>query len=119
MSVEKLHTESMNTKFTITLALVAGFIGGLASRYSAPASVHAQAPAVPQEIRAHKFVLVDETGVARGVFGIETNGTAEIEISDSKGRVLAPLFDPWMHPSSGISGAINGPKKPTLLPIKP
>jgi len=68
----------MNTKFAITLALAAGFIGGLASRYSGPARVFAQAPASPQEIRAQKFVLVDETGVARGVFGIEKNGTPQI-----------------------------------------
>jgi hypothetical protein len=71
----------MNGKFSITLALAAGFIGGVASHYLMPTPVHAQAetPAL-QEIRAHKFVLVDEHGVARGVFGFQNDGSPNIEL---------------------------------------
>lgn len=110
----------MNTKFTIALALAAGFIGGDASRYFEPAPVFAQAPAAPQEIRAQKFVLVDETGAARGVFGIEENGTPQIEVIGDKGHVFASLFRSWsmVHGLMGESGS-HGPRNPTLLPIKP
>jgi hypothetical protein len=85
----------MVTKFTLFLAMAAGFIGGLASRYAGSPVVYAQAPAVPQEIRAQRFVLIDETGVALGVFGIEKNGGPEIEVMDSKGRVYALVFRLW------------------------
>jgi len=110
----------MNCKFTITLALVAGFIGGMASRYLGPAPVYAQTPTVPQEIRAHKFVLVDEGGVARGAFGIEANGAPQIEVSDGKGRgVLVYVPEGWSAVHGFFGRGFTGPKKPTLLPIKP
>jgi hypothetical protein len=71
----------MNSKFSIAFALSAGFIGGIASHYLMPMPVHAQAETpAPQEIRAHKFVLVDEQGVARGVFGFYDNGNPNIEL---------------------------------------
>jgi len=109
----------MTTKVTIPLALTFGFIGGFASRYYGPAPVHAQAPVVSQEIRAHKFILVDEAGNARGAFGIETNGAPEIEVSDSKGRVMVYSAKAWMAVHGIFAGGISGPKKPTLLPSKP
>lgn len=77
------------------LGLAAGFIGGLTSRYSGPMRVFAQASASPQEIRAQKFVLVDEAGVARVVFGLENNGTPQIEINGYKGHIYATVFRPW------------------------
>lgn len=70
----------MSTKFTIALAITSGLAGGLASRYVGTTPVHAQAPAIPQEIRAQKFVLVDEAGVAQGAFGIETNGHPRLRL---------------------------------------
>jgi hypothetical protein len=88
----RLDTEHMSTRFTITLALAAGFMGGLATRYLRPTPVYAQAPAAPQEVRAQKFVLVDENGIARGVFGIEVNGTPAIEMIDANGDVFAAEF---------------------------
>jgi hypothetical protein len=60
---------------TITLALAAGFLGGLTSRYDGPTPVYAQLPASSPEVRAQKFVLVDPNGVARGVFGIESRSS--------------------------------------------
>lgn len=109
----------MNTKLTVTLALAAGFIGGLASRSYGPAPVHAQAPA-PHEIQAQKFVLVDETGLARGVFGIEENGTPQIEVIGHKGHVYASVFRSWsMVHGLMAESASPGPKKPTLLLTKP
>lgn len=124
-----MHTEYMSTKFTIMLALAAGFIGGLISRYSGPTSVYAQAPTSQQEIRAQKFILVDETGVVRGVFGIEKNekndknGEPAIEILDSNGDVFAPVFRKWSD-AYGAAFAygvlpLRPRKHPTLLPTKP
>jgi hypothetical protein len=94
--------------------------GGVAPRYAGPSVVYAQVPAAPQEIRAQKFVLVDEAGVARGVFGVETNGSPELEVMDSKGHVFACEFVPWdrVHGWSSESWS-PGPKKQTSLPIKP
>ena len=77
----------MNSKFTLLLAAAAGFAGGFVSRYASPAPVHAQAPAVQQEVRAQKFVLMDQGGLPRGAFGIETDGTVQIEVTDNKGRL--------------------------------
>ena len=107
----------MSTKLTVTIALAAGFIGGLASRYYGTAPAYAQSPASPEEMRAQKFVLVDETGKARGVFGIEGNGAPEIV--DSKGHVFASKFEKWRYAEGTLTTSIPGPKKPTLLPIKP
>jgi len=90
----------MKSRFTTVLALAAGFTGGLASRYIEPLPVSANAPATLQEIRAQKFILVDETGLPRAVFGIEENGSPEVEVIDSKGRVSACWFRPWKSPSS-------------------
>jgi hypothetical protein len=112
----------MNNKLTVTLGLAAGFIGGFASHYYVPAQVYAQAPTVPQEIRAHKFVLVDETGVARGIFGIETNGTPEIEVSTPKSqgyRIWGYQATDWGHMHGFAAGQVKGPEKPSLLPTKP
>jgi hypothetical protein len=77
----------MSPKTTIALALAAGFIGGIASQRIVPAPVWAQEQAsVPQEIRAHKFVLVDEAGVSRGVFGFDKYQRPNIELMDTKGQ---------------------------------
>ena len=54
-------------KTTILVALVAGLVGGVISRYAAPAPVHAQqaqaqSPA-PLELRAQRFALVNPKAV--------------------------------------------------------
>jgi len=41
-------------------------------------------------MRAQKFVLIDESGKARGVFGIEREGAPVIEIIDSTVTSLPP-----------------------------
>jgi hypothetical protein len=76
----------MSNKITIAVALVAGLLGGMMSHV--PTSLHAQTPApTAVEIRAQKFVLVDENGAARGAFRIETDGTVQIEVTDQKGKL--------------------------------
>ena len=65
-------------RLNIALALAAGFLGGLASRYVVPLSVSAQAQTRtpnrvpdPLEVRGQSFVLTDSQGN-----GIATFGTA-------------------------------------------
>lgn len=48
----------MHRKLTLPLAIAAGLLGGLLSRYIAPLPVSAQTTPL-QELRAQSFVLVD------------------------------------------------------------
>ncbi|HEY6328510.1 MAG TPA: hypothetical protein VI756_04165 [Blastocatellia bacterium] len=116
----------MKAKYSIVLALIAGFAGGFASNHLTPGRAYAKndsgAPSVnaggqvapPAEISAHKFVLVDENGLACGVFGVESNGAPVIEITDSKRRVYVTEWDRPGH--TIILGGPNCPRHPTLLP---
>lgn len=83
--------------------------------------MHAQAQIAPSEIRAQNFVLVNEACVAHGAFGIETNGTPELEVIDAKGRVFAAEFKGWseIHGFFDAGTGMPGPKKPTLRAITP
>jgi hypothetical protein len=62
----------MKSNSNLVLALGAGLLGGLVSRYEAPVPVFAQtrpAPAPePREIRAQSFVLTDDQGEIVGTF---------------------------------------------------
>jgi len=79
----------MNRKVNITLALVAGLLGGLASRYLTPTPVLAQAQApVPKEIRAQRFVIVNERGVPLGMFGFDRDGVPMVKLIDEGGRTI-------------------------------
>jgi hypothetical protein len=61
----------MSTRTTLTLAVAAGFIGGIASQHLALTPVLAKEPATAaKEIRAETFVIVDANGLPRGAFGI-------------------------------------------------
>jgi len=81
----------MRNKITTVFALVAGFLGGVLSHYLfLPATVQAQAQA-PTEIRARKFVLVDENGTPRGVFGFQSNGNPEIQVRFDKPKGILKL----------------------------
>ena len=51
----------------ILIALAAGFLGGLCSRYALPPSVSA-APPAPREIRAQRVIITDQTGNAIATF---------------------------------------------------
>jgi hypothetical protein len=83
------NNQGVNARTTLTLAVAAGFFGGVLSQHVAPAPVLAQAstPAT-KEIRAERFVIVDERGVPRGAFGMDSKGEwPEIEIRDEKGHI--------------------------------
>ncbi len=107
----------MRTNLTIALAMAAGFLGGLVSRYWMPAPVYAQTQTpAPAEILARKFVVVDENGKPRGVFGIEANGAPVIEIANGQGHVFVTR---WYGAGPGWFDAHTppfGPHRATLLP---
>ena len=88
----------MGTKTTIALAIAAGFVGGIASQRILPTPVRAQEQvSVPQEIRAHKFVLVNDAGIDLGVFGIKVykgDEYAGLEMMDTKGYLAGPRMWP-------------------------
>jgi hypothetical protein len=80
----------MSTRTTLILAIAAGFFGGIVSQHIAltPVFAQAQTPAT-HEIRAERFVVVDENGLPRGAFGIDSkSGWPEIEAKGEKGRLI-------------------------------
>jgi hypothetical protein len=80
----------MSNKTTIALALLAGFIGGMISHV--PTLVYAQTtPSAPPEIRAQKFVLVDENGTPRGVFGFQSDGVPELQVRNKNPKGFAKI----------------------------
>jgi len=68
----------MNRKLNLSLALAAGLLGGLLSRYVTPWPVLAQAgPA--KELRAQSFVLVDDKNNVVGTFTASTPGPKPVQ----------------------------------------
>ena len=79
----------MNRFVTIAVALTAGMLGGLASRYLSPAVVYAQVPSqAPKELRAQSFVLVNAQGVPLGVMGIDPQGWPMITLKNETGTTI-------------------------------
>jgi hypothetical protein len=79
----------MNRTMNVTLALAAGLLGGLISRYLAPAPVFAQAPApASREVRAQSFILVNKQGKPLGRIGFDSDGLPVITLVDEEGRTL-------------------------------
>ena len=85
----------MTRKLNGGLALAAGLLGGMLSHYVTPALVHAQAPEpqpkpeiVPQEVKAHSFVLVNDANKPSGVIGFDKDGNAYLTLLDKTDRVI-------------------------------
>jgi hypothetical protein len=69
----------MNRNLTLVIALTAGLLGGVLSRYLALPSVHAQAPAPnPVEVRAQSFSLTDDQGSVVGTFMVRDDAARVI-----------------------------------------
>lgn len=67
----------MNRKLNLGLSIAAGMLGGFLSHYISPDLVHAQTqPPPPKEIRAQRFVLVNDNGSPAGLFGFDQDGQA-------------------------------------------
>lgn len=78
----------MNQKLAIALCVISGFCGSLFTLVSAD-RVHAQEKEnVEQVIKAEKFVLVNPDGSTAGTLGLDSNGSPEITLMDSAGKVV-------------------------------
>jgi hypothetical protein len=85
-------------KPTLILSLAAGLLGGVLSHYALVApSVHAQAQAPPQAIRAQSFVLMNEQGEIGGTFRFDDQGWPVIQLFQN-GREVARLGGPFIRP---------------------
>ena len=78
----------MNRKTNLILALAAGLLGGLLSRYMNPIPAYAQTQSAPKEIRAQSFVLINEQGTPLGLLGFDPNGVPIIKLLDERGRTI-------------------------------
>jgi hypothetical protein len=97
----------MNKTLTVALALAAGLLGGLLTRYIAPLATFAQNQSpITKEIRAQSFTLVDSSDRTLGVFTAEPSKAINpypggltpmrIVLRDSNGREI------WSAGGSGI-----------------
>lgn len=83
------YDRGMNRSLTLVLALAAGILGGLASRYLTPVVVFAQTPTpAPKEIRAQSFVLVNAQGVPMGLMGTDPPGGPIIILKNENGTTI-------------------------------
>ena len=98
---------------TLTLALVAGFLGSSIARYMVPTAVFAEERTTnPEEIRAQRFTLVDENGKTRGVFAIAPDPTNDAN-GKAGGVAIIRLYD-----GSGREVFSAGPAEPRLIDQK-
>jgi hypothetical protein len=86
----------MNKTLTVTLALVAGLVGGLLTRYIVPPVALAQNQAqITKEIRAQSFTLVDPSDHTVGTFSYEPDSSSSLG-NDPRALTLAirPMTPP-------------------------
>ena len=94
----------MNIRATVVLAFAAGLTGGVVSQPIINTSVYAMPISATKEIRAEKFVLVDNNGSPWGAFGIGAkDGWPTLEVKGKNGRLYRVLLDDasfgWGKPS--------------------
>jgi len=77
----------MNRAFTLSLALTAGLLGGVLSRFVMPVPVLAQT-ASPKEIKAQSFVLVDGKDNIVGTFKASADRIPTVVLLDRSGREI-------------------------------
>src|SRR4029077_1093047 len=95
----------MNKTLSVTLALVAGLLGGLLTRYIAPPAAFAQNQApVTTEIRAQSFTLVDPADRTVGTFRVEgvpgSDWNRRIVLRDSNGHEIWSAGESAIRPVS-------------------
>jgi len=91
----------MSSKFTITLSLAAGLLGGIFSHYLSPQVTHAQSQApVPKMVQAQSFVLMNEAGKPAGILAIDKDGKPNLKLFDgdqliwsARGAVIHPATE--------------------------
>jgi hypothetical protein len=99
----------------VVLALAAGLVGGLVSRYVAPTVALAQAQPAPKELRAQNFVLVNDQGNPVGLFGFDPQGKPIIKLIAENGRTIWSSEMP-LAPYSGPIPPAPPPPPPLRTP---
>ena len=77
----------MNRTFFLSLALGAGLLGGVLSRYVAPVPAFAQAT-TQKEIKSQSFVLVDDKDNIVGTFKPSADRRPAVVLLDRDGREI-------------------------------
>ena len=72
----------MSQKLMLTLAVLAGFAGGVLSQYVSPMLVHAQN--APTRVFAQSFNLVDKSGSYIGGVFVDGFGKIRLTVKDSE-----------------------------------
>jgi hypothetical protein len=98
------ETASMTKNLSVTVALFAGLLGGLLTRYIAPSPAFAQNQAsATKEIRAQSFTLVDAQNRTVGTFTTEpASGLLPAPPTPPPGA--PPVPPPSTPPGRGLSG---------------
>jgi hypothetical protein len=81
----------MSQRFSLGLATVMGFAGGILAAHVSPPYVRAQESTQNHEgtvIRAERFVLVNDHGMTEGTIGFDSNGRPEITLFDPEGKIV-------------------------------
>ena len=74
----------MNKSY-FAVSIATGLLGGILSSYWRPIAVQAQAQA-PEEIRAQRFTLVNQSGAVMGTFSFDQSGRPQIILRDASGH---------------------------------
>jgi hypothetical protein len=82
----------MNQKLMLTLAILAGFAGGVLSQYVSPMRVHAQNS--PIRVSAQSFELVDKTGAYIGRVAVDGFGKINLTMKDTESGNSFYFADP-------------------------
>jgi hypothetical protein len=77
----------MNRTLILSVALGAGLLGGVLSRYIAPVPAFAQAT-TPREIKSQSFVVVDDHDNIVGTFKASADRRPTVVLLDRNGREI-------------------------------
>jgi hypothetical protein len=79
----------MNARYVL-LSLAAGLAGGALSSFFHPIAAHAE-PGMPDEIRAQRFTLVNQSGAALGSLSFDDLGRPQLILRDRSGHEVWKL----------------------------
>jgi hypothetical protein len=95
----------MKPNLSLALALAAGLLGGLLTRYISPPTVSAQNQSQPaKEIRAQSFTLVDQSNQIAGTFTTEPVTGRPIGHPTQTRIVLRDPYGRELWSAGGVAG---------------
>jgi hypothetical protein len=90
---EEILTMSWTEKFSLVIVTaVFSLVGGAAAEHFWPNAVpQLGAAAIPKNLTAHRFTLVDNDGTTRALLDVTSKGVAELRLLDDTGKLRAGL----------------------------